>query len=132
MNAPKFEKLIPRVVFATPFRLFGLYVSLFCAAVAATFIYADVAMQDFLSRETHNAVQTDFEAIKSRYQGGGVGALVSAIAERSAVSNGTLYLLTDGDGRRLAGNLDTVAADLWDTQGAAQFAYRTRDGPRVS
>jgi signal transduction histidine kinase len=127
MTAPNSEKLLPRIVFATPFRLFGIYISLFCAAVAATFIYADIAMQDFLSEETSAAVQTEFEALKARYQSGGI----DGAGERGAAPKGTLYLLTDSDGRRLAGNLDTVAADLWETQGAAQFAYRTRDGAHV-
>ncbi len=38
-----------------------------------------------------------------------------------------LYLLTDGKGRWLAGNLDIVATDLWETQGPAQFSYRKRE-----
>ena len=132
MTGLNFEKLFPRVVYATPFRIFALYISLFCAAVAATFIYVNISMQDFLSREAHASVQTDYDALAARYQDGGLQSLTGAISEHSAASSGTLYLLTDASGRRLAGNLDTVAAGLWDTQGAAQFAYRRRDGSSVS
>jgi signal transduction histidine kinase len=132
MTAINFEKLVPRVVLATPFRLFAIYVSLFCVAVAATFIYVSISMQDFLSREAHESVQTDFDALAARYREGGVESLTSAISEHSAASGNTLYLLTDSSGRRLAGNLDAVAAGLWNTQGAAQFAYRRRDGSRVT
>jgi signal transduction histidine kinase len=132
MTAANFKKLVPRIVFATPFRLFAIYISLFCAAVAGTFIYVNVSMQDFLTREAEASVHADFEALATHYRDGGLPALVSAISERSAASDGTLYLLTDSGGRRLAGNLDTVAAGLWNTQGAARFAYRRREGGRVS
>ena len=132
MTAIRLEKLIPRVVFATPFRLFAIYISLFCAAVAVTFIYVNISMQGFLSREAETAVHADFDALAARYRDGGLQSLVSAISEHSASSSGSLYLLTDNGGRRLAGNLDTVAADLWNIQGAAQFAYRKRKDGRVS
>ncbi len=132
MTAIKFEKIVPRVVFATPFRVFAIYISLFCAAVAATFIYVNISMQGYLSREAQAAVQADFEALAARYRDGGEPSLIGAISERSASSSGTLYLLTDSGGRRLAGNLDSVATDLWNVQGAAQFAYRRREAGRVS
>ncbi len=132
MTGPKFQLLLPRVVLASPFRLFAIYISLFCAAVAGTFIYVNISMQGFLSREASASVRADFDALATRYREGGLQSLVNAISERSASTSGSLYLLTDGSGRRLAGNLDTVAADLWNTQGAAQFAYRRREGGRVS
>ncbi len=132
MTAVNFGKLVPRVVFATPFRLFVIYISLFCAAVAGTFIYVNISMQAFLAREAEASVRADFDALAARYRDGGLASLAGAISEHSASSSGTLYLLTDGGGHRLAGNLDTVAAGLWNTQGAARFAYRTRDNGRVS
>ncbi len=126
MNAVDFARLVPRLVLATPFRLFAVYVSLFCAAVAAVFIYVSSATLGFLSHEAETLVQTDFNFLSARYRDGGLPSLANAISEHSAPLNNTLYLLTDGNGKWLAGNLDTVAADLWDTQGAAQFSYRKR------
>ena len=132
MTAIKIEKLVPRVVFATPFRLFAIYISLFCAAVAATFIYVTISTQGFLNREAEAAVNVEYENLAAHYRDGGLPSLVGAISEHSASSSGTLYLLTDGGGRRLAGNLDFVIAGLWNTQGAAQFAYRKREDGQVS
>ncbi|MGA7324951.1 MAG: ATP-binding protein [Rhodomicrobium sp.] len=128
----KLERLVPRVVFATPFRLFAIYVSLFCAAVAGTFIYVNVAMQGFLSHEAEASVQANFQALAAQYREGGLPPLINAISEHSASSTNSLYLLTDSKGHRLAGNLDTVAADLWNTLGPAQFAYRRREGTQIS
>ena len=126
MTAVDVVRLVPRLVLATPFRLFAVYVSLFCAAVAAVFIYVNIAMLGFLSHEAETSVQGDHDFLSARFREGGLPALVNAISERAAASDNALYLLTDGKGRWLAGNLDTVAADLWETQGAAQFSYRKR------
>ncbi len=124
MTAVDFVRLVPRILLATPFRLFAVYVSLFCAVVAAVFIYVNVAMLGFLSHEAESAVQADYDLLMARYREGGLPPLVNAISEHSTSSNSALYLLTDGKGRGLAGNLDTIAADLWETQGPAQFSYR--------
>ena len=132
MTAIKIEKLVPRVVFATPFRLFAIYISLFCAAVAATFIYVTISTQGFLNHEAEAAVNVEYDNLAARYRDGGLPSLVAAISEHSASSSGTLYLLTDSSGRRLAGNLDSVVTGLWNTQGAAQFAYRKREDGHMS
>ncbi len=62
--------------------------------------------------------------LSARYRDGGLPVLINAISEHSAPANSALYLLTDREGRWLAGNLDTVASALWETQGAAEFSYR--------
>ncbi len=124
MTAVDFVRTIPRLILATPFRLFAVYVSLFCAVVAAVFIYVNIAMLGFLGQEAESAVQGDYDFLMARYHEGGVPSLVNAISEHSSPSNNALYLLTDSKGRLLSGNLNSVASDLWETQGAAQFSYR--------
>jgi signal transduction histidine kinase len=131
MTAVDVVRLVPRLILATPFRLFAVYVSLFCAAVAAVFIYVNIAMLGFLSHEAETSVQGDYDFLLARYREGGLPTLVNAISERASSSNNALYLLTDGTGRWLAGNLNSVASDLWQTQGAAQFSYRNRGNEQV-
>ncbi len=130
MTAVDFVRLVPRLLLATPFRLFAVYVSLFCAAVAAVFIYVNIAMLGFLSQEAESAVQGDYDFLMARYHEGGLPTLANAISEHSSPSNNALYLLTDGKGRLLAGNLNSVASDLWETQGPAQFSYRKPGSPQ--
>ncbi len=124
MNAVNFVRLVPRLVLASPFRLFAMYVSLFCAAVAAVFIYVNAAMLGFLSQEAQTSVKADYDFLAARFREGGLTALTGAIQEHSEPASDTLYLLTDAKGRWLAGNLDSVASALWETLGAAQFSYR--------
>ena len=131
MTAVEFVRLAPRLLLASPFRLFAVYVSLFCAAVAAVFIYVNIAMLGFLSHEAETSVHGDYDFLLARYREGGLPTLVNAISEHSASSNNALYLLTDGAGRWLAGNLNSVASNLWEAQGAAQFSYRNRGTEQV-
>ena len=131
MTTVNVARHVPRLILATPFRLFAVYVSLFCAAVAAVFIYVNIAMLGFLSHEAETSVQGDYGFLLARYREGGLTTLANAISERAASSNNALYLLTDGSGRWLAGNLNSVASDLWQTQGAAEFSYRNRGNEQV-
>ena len=80
MTAVDFVKLVPRLVLATPFRLFAIYVSLFCFAVAAVFISVNSAMLGFLNREAETAVQTDYDFLAARYRDGGLRSLAGAIS----------------------------------------------------
>jgi signal transduction histidine kinase len=131
MSAVDIGKYLPRVVLATPFRMFAVYISLFCAAVAGTFIYVNYTMQGFLTQEAEASVQAEFDALAAKYRDG-LPALIRAVSDHSASSGNTLDLLTDGGGRWLAGNLDMVATGLWNAQGEAQFAYRRRGSPEGS
>lgn len=124
MIGAKLKGFVPRVFLATPFRLSAVYVSVFCIAVALTFIYVYLAMQGFLTRETEAAVQADYEALQEQYDRGGLPGLLNAVSERSTPASNGLYLLTDGAGHRLAGNLDTVVAGLWNSKGPVNFTYR--------
>ena len=132
MTAIKIEKLVPRVVFATPFRLFAIYISLFCAAVAATFIYVTISTQGFLNHEAEAAVNVEYENLAAHYRDGGLPSLVGAISEHSASSSGTLYLRPTAAAGGLPATFDSVITGLWNTQGAAQFAYRKREDGQVS
>jgi len=132
MTGGKQRTLIPRVLLATPFRLSAIYVSIFCGIVALTFIYVYVNVQAFLTRDTIAAVQMDLDVLQDRFRRGQLSALEAAIADRSAPAGNALYLLTDGQGRRLAGNLDAVSSDLWNTEGPTTFSFRRTAGAESS
>ncbi len=127
MTAGKPIALLPKFILPTPLRLFAIYVSLFCAAVAAAFIYVTLAMQAQLTNEAQAGVQSDLDAILRQYAEGGRSGLIQAVSSRSAVISSSLYLLTDDEGKWLAGNLDVVSEGLWNTVGITEFGYRQRE-----
>ncbi|MCA3359662.1 MAG: HAMP domain-containing protein [Roseomonas sp.] len=69
-----------------------------------------------LSRQIDDAIRADALGLQEQWRSGGTKAVVEAIGERLAVDidDHAIYLLTDGAGRRLAGNLDRwpAAADM--------------------
>lgn len=115
---------VPSVLLASPFRLFAGYIWLFSAGVAVTFIYVYFNVQVLLVRDVDAVIQSDLASLQQRYDRGGAAALIAAVEERSW-SEKALYLITDSTGRQLAGNLQLVSTELWNTQGRAHFAYRT-------
>ncbi|TCH98893.1 HAMP domain-containing protein [Roseococcus sp. SYP-B2431] len=97
----------PRLLQSAGFRFALLFVAIF--SVAAGFLVAVLwwATAGALDRQTIAAIRTDATSLVERYREQGSTGLAEAIEERLALDaqNETIYLLVDGEGRRLAGNL---------------------------
>ncbi len=79
MNAVNFAKTLPRLVLATPFRLFAVYVSLVLRCRCRRFYLRQLRHAwTFLDHEAEASVQTDFDFLAARYREGGLPALVNA------------------------------------------------------
>lgn len=106
------------------FRLTLLYAGLFAASVLVLFATIYWATAVYLQGELDSVVQTELATLKEHYEdtGNSLPALAAAIAERlSFPSNrSAYYLLQDGQGQHLAGNLPEPASlqpgawsDVW-------------------
>jgi len=97
----------PRLLQSAGFRFALLFVGIF--SIAAGFLVAVLwwATAGALDRQTIAAIRTDATSLAERYRDSGAPGLIEAIEERLAfdAENETIYLLVDGTGRRLAGNL---------------------------
>jgi len=97
----------PRLLHSAGFRFALLFGAVF--ATAAGFLIAVLwwATAGALDRQTIATIRADATSLQERYREGGAQALVEAIEERLALDAEaeTIYLLTDREGRRLAGNL---------------------------
>ncbi len=115
---------LPRVVRTAPFRLSAIYISLFSIAVALAILYIYWNTRVLLARELDRSVQAEVQVLLENYRRGGLDSLSSAVQERTNPAGNSLYLLTDGVGRRLAGNMSVVSAALWNSVGRTEFVYR--------
>jgi signal transduction histidine kinase len=108
----------------TTFRLSLTYLALFSAAaiLAVAYIYWNTTV--LLSRQLNQTIGAELKGLAEQYRAGGLGQLVRTVAERSATPGNSLYLVADGEGRRLAGNLSAVSPDLWNSLGPVEFVYR--------
>ncbi|HXQ51844.1 MAG TPA: HAMP domain-containing sensor histidine kinase [Stellaceae bacterium] len=89
-------------------RVAALYFALFATSVLALLVFIYVSTADFSQRQTEATLDAESRGLAEQYQEHGLAGLVQVIEERSAARQGaerTLYLITDGILRPLAGNL---------------------------
>jgi len=108
----------------TTFRLSLTYLALFSAAAIVAIVYIYWNTTVLLSRQLNQTIDAELKGLAEQYRAGGLDQLVRTVAERTQTPGNSLYLVADGDGRRLAGNLSAVTPDLWNSLGPVEFVYR--------
>ena len=109
-----------RLVKTTSFRLALLYTAVFAGSVGILFVFVFINTNVFAQRQVEAAIEAEVRGFQDTYQRTGVPGLIQAINRRIDPNFRTdsIYLLTDQNRSRVAGNLnswpkDTVADDLW-------------------
>jgi len=90
------------------FRFAALFAVLFLAAILGFALMLWWGTAGTLSRQLDDAIRADAIGLQEAWRGGGTAAARDAIGGRLAVDidDHAIYLLMDGAGNRLAGNLD--------------------------
>jgi signal transduction histidine kinase len=98
------------------FRFAAIYALLLAVSAAALAMFLWWSTAGLLDRQSEAAIQADMESLASRFNAGGLTALVLTIEERLSqdVEDEAIYLLVDASGLPIAGNLQR-----W-PQGAAE------------
>lgn len=91
------------------------------AALAITYIYWNTS--GLLERQLEGTIQVEIRGLAEQYRSGGISQLTRTVADRSRLEGDELYLVTDRNGRYVAGNLTSVSPDLWNTVGQIEFVY---------
>ena len=112
----------------TTFRLSLTYLALFSAAAVVAIVYLYWNTTVLLTRQLNQTIDAELRGLAEQYRGGGLDQLVRIVAERSRTPGNSLYLVADGEGAQLAGNLSAVSPQLWDSLGPVEFFY-TRPAP---
>lgn len=100
------------------------------ALVLLGFIYWSTA--GYMARQADAAIRADIELLAERYRSHGLPGLTALIVERVAEDPGrsNLYLLADGDYRRIVGNLENWPDVQEDSEGWLSFRLRDAAKPR--
>ena len=90
------------------FRLAALYLILFAVSVAALlgYVYWNTAV--LLERQTDETIRAEVQGLADQYRIRGLRGIIDTIQRRSVDDSGSVYLLTDIAGRRIAGNLTSL------------------------
>jgi signal transduction histidine kinase len=96
-----------RLVRTHAFRLAALYFLVFAASVLGVLFFVYWTSANFVERQTEATLDAEITGLAEQYAQRGLSGLVQIVAARSAGDRGDamLYLVTDADGRPLAGNI---------------------------
>jgi signal transduction histidine kinase len=97
--------VLTRLLASTPFRLAIVYMGAFVVATALVIGYLVWQANQFLTSRAAEALALEEASLRSQYRAGGALRLVAAVDARVNAPGAGLYLLLDGYGNRLAGNL---------------------------
>src|SRR3954469_16305701 len=96
-----------RLVRTHAFRLAALYFLVFALSVSGVLFFVYWATADFVERQTEATLTAEVTGLAEQYAQRGLSGLVQIVAARSAGDrgDGMLYLVTNPQGRPLAGNI---------------------------
>lgn len=101
-----------RIFSTTAFRLSAIYLAVFAAFGVAFIFYISYNIDRILAAQLHDTIEADARGIEEQQRSGGIAALITAVEARSREPGANLYLVTDANGTRLAGNIDEVPRAL--------------------
>jgi hypothetical protein len=111
------------------FRIVLIYVLLFALSVSALLGFTYWNTRRTLDAQTDQIIEAEITGLAEQYQQLGMRGLAEAVMSRSQHGGQGLYILSDPDRRRIAGNLDSWPAIKRDASGFVEFDYeRPVDG----
>lgn len=98
-----------RLLRTNAFRLAALYMVLFAASVLALLAFIYFSTADFIEAQTEETIDAEITGLAEQYHEHGLAGLINTINDRATTERGdsTLYLLTDPQLHRVAGNLSS-------------------------
>jgi len=110
----------------TAARLSALYLLLFAGCAILLVFYMTSLSGRMLVGQIQNTINEEMAGLGRAYQRGGLTTLVRVIEQRSRQPGANLYLITDPQGRILAGNVQSLQPGVLDQSGWTQrpFGYQ--------
>lgn len=121
------------LVRTTGFRLTASYTLLFAVSALLLFGLIFSLTVSAIDQETDAAIDAEIAALAEQYDRFGLPGLASLVAQRAAGNLGrhSVYLLTDGRGRRLEGNLDNWPSLVAERGDMIEFPVESDRGGRT-
>jgi signal transduction histidine kinase len=115
------------------FRLAALYFLVFAVSVLGVLLFVYWTSADFVERQTEATLEAEITGLAEQYAQRGLSGLVQIVAARSAGDrgDGMVYLVTDPDGRPLAGDIASWPAGVPAHAGRLSFTTAARVKERI-
>jgi signal transduction histidine kinase len=96
----------------TAFKLSLVYLAVFTVFAGFLILYIASNTAHLVSNQTREAVDLELKSLADHYRIGGIPRLTRVIDRRSRRPGASLYLVTNSDGGRIAGNVDALPASV--------------------
>lgn len=90
------------------FRLAAVFLLIFALSVGGLLGYVYLNTSVLLESQTDDTIRAEVQALADQYQLRGLAGIVETVRRRSQEDTGSVYLLTDPQGDRVAGNIDRL------------------------
>lgn len=121
-----------RLFRTTGFKLTAIFLAVFTAFAAFLIGYVARNTTQLLQAQMGDAVDAELAAMALQYDRGGIPRLARVVDLRSRQPGASLYLVTDSDGRKIAGNVETVPEALLETSDTkpqvVPYVWRDEEG----
>src|SRR5436190_10965524 len=106
-SAGQILRIARRLIGTHAFRLAALYFLVFAASVLGVLLFVYLNSAGFVERQTEATLDAEITGLAEQYSQRGLSGLIQIVAARSAGDRGDamIYLVTDPDGKPLAGNI---------------------------
>ena len=112
-----------RLVKTQAFRIVLIYVVLFAVSVTALLAFTYWNTRRTMDAQADQIIQAEITGLSEQYQRRGWQELYQIVTERGQHGGSALYILADGEHRRIAGNLTTWPAVTADPGNYVEFDY---------
>lgn len=114
---------LPLQLRSTTFRLALSYLGIFTVSAVALLLLVSWSTAVFIEWQIQETVEAEATGLSEQYRGHGIQGLAEVISNRSSQDpeRRAIYLLEDGDGKRIAGNLFGWPREQGDDGGWVRF-----------
>lgn len=117
-----------KILRTSTFRLSALYLLIFAFSMALILSYVFWNTAGLLERQTDETIRAEVQGLADQYRVRRLAGITDVIQRRMDEENGALYLLADGAGVRLAGNIVGFPQNDVSEQGWIDFPYDVGQG----
>lgn len=107
-----------KVVRTTAFKLSAIYIAVFSVFAVAFILYISYSTNALLTEQLQATIAAEIVGLAEQGRSRGLVGIVDVVEQRSHQPGASLYLITDMNGRVLAGNVSEVPANLFDQSGS--------------
>lgn len=97
-----------RLFRTTAFKLSAIYLAVFTVFAAFLIGYIARNTTEILQMQMRQALDQELKGMSAQYRRGGIRRLAQVVQLRSRQPGASIYLVTDGSGRKVAGNVESV------------------------